>query len=166
MNALISMLLIAASWSSPLARHSPQVKANDFKIVAGAGWIGTLSYLDYGRNKTVSIPSRLSVSRSTTDKRTWLFSYEYPEEPKENALDTVTVSTDGVFINDKKVVERGELPGNSLKIVAEKAGLDNDKRAVFRYTYMIGRKAFSIRKEVRYEATTEFFVRNEYSWTR
>lgn len=44
--------------------------------------------------------------------------------------------------------------------------MDNDKRALFRYTYLLGAKSLSIKKEVRYEGASEFFERNEYSWKR
>ena len=78
----------------------------------------------------------------------------------------MTVSKDGRAINDETVAQRTKLSGGALKIVTEKKGQDNDRDAVFRYTYLISAKRFSIRKEVRYEGGTEFFERNQFSWTR
>ena len=43
---------------------------------------------------------------------------------------------------------------------------DNDRDATFRFTYLIGASRVSLRKEVMYEGTTEYFERNEYAWTR
>ena len=44
-----------------------------------------------------------------------------------------------------------------------KNALNNDKAAAFRYTYfLLSEKNFSIKKEVKYEGTQEFFERDEY----
>jgi hypothetical protein len=65
------------------------------------------------------------------------------------------------------VVEKTFLPNDILKIVTQKEGMDNDKKAIFRHTYLIGKTSFSIKKEVKYdEPGAEFFPRNQYSWTR
>lgn len=163
MNILISVLLIAASFP---ALAAAKVKVDDFQHLAGAQWTGTLTYLDYGRNKKVSIPSRLSVTRSDTERRSWIFEYQYPDEPQANDKQIVAIGKDGKTIGDAKVVERTTLADKSLRIVTEKAGTDNDKPALFRYTYLLSAKSFSIKKEVRYEGASEFFERNEYSWKR
>lgn len=166
MNIFISVLLIATSLSGLTAAPAAKIKADDFQRVAGAEWTGTLAYLDYGKNKKVSIPSKLIVTRSATDKQSWVFAYQYPDEPQANSKETVAIGKDGRTINETTVVERTTLADKTLKIVTEKAGLDNDKRALFRFTYLMGAKSFSLKKEVRYEGASEFFERNEYSWKR
>lgn len=123
-------------------------------------------YLDYRSNKKVSIPTNLTVTRSPEDKLSWVFEYQYPEEPKANSKDTVKISKDGKTIDGETVVERTKPNADTLRIVTEKSGSDNDKPATFRYTYLIGARSFSIKKEVRYESTGAFFERNQYSWTR
>lgn len=122
--------------------------------------------MDYRTNKKVSIPSNLSVRQSSEDKLSWAFEYQYPDEPKANNKDIVTISKDGRTIDGETVIERTNLSGNVLKIVTEKSGSDNDKKAMFRYTYLIGSKSFTIKKEVRYEGATEFLERNQYLWKR
>lgn len=164
MNIFISVLLIASSL--PGLVSAPKLKVDDFRRLAGAQWSGTLTYLDYGKNKKVSIPSRLIVSCSTEDRRSWVFDYQYPDEPKANSKEIVAIGKDGRTIGEERVVERTTLADKTLRIVTEKAGTDNDRRALFRFTYLVGAKSFSIRKEVRYEGASEFFERNEYSWKR
>jgi hypothetical protein len=68
-NILISVLLIASSFPGLVATPVAKIKVDDFQRLAGAQWTGTLTYLDYGRNKKVSIPSRLVVTRSDTEQR-------------------------------------------------------------------------------------------------
>lgn len=166
MYFLFSVLLIATHLFAPAVPSAPKVTDKDLRLLTGAQWTGTLTYLDYRSNKKVSIPSTLTVTRSAEDKRSWVFDYKYPDEPKADEKETVTISKDGRAINGETVTERTKLPGGTLRIVIEKKGRDNDRDAVFRFTYLLNAKSFSIKKEVRYEGTAEFFERNEFSWKR
>ena len=166
MNIFIAVILIATSFLGLVAAPAPKIKADDFQRLTGAPWTGTLTYLDYGKNKKVSIPSTLVVTRAATDARTWVFDYQYPNEPQADSKENVAIGKDGKTIGDETVVERTTLADKTLKIVTQKRGTDNDRQALFRYTYLISAKIFSIKKEVRYEGAQEFFERNEYSWTR
>ncbi len=94
------------------------------------------------------------------------FEYQYPDEPKANSTETVAIGKDGKMFDGEAVIERTNLTDKTLKIVTEKSGPDNDKKALFRFTYLLSKTSFSIKKEVKYEGTTEFFVRNEYNWKR
>jgi hypothetical protein len=145
---------------------APRLKTRDLQILTGQQWTGTLTYLDYRSNKRVSIVSNLIVRQSKKDKRDWIFEYQYPDEPKANSQETVTISQDGRTINGERVIERGNLASDRLKIVTEKSGMDNDKKALVRYIYLISAKSFSIKKEVKYEGTEEYIERNQYEWKR
>ncbi len=146
--------------------QSAKVKTKDLQSLTGAQWMGNLIYLDYGTKKPVSIPSNLTITQSKQDKNTWIFEYQYPDEPKANSRDEVKISENGEIFDGEKVVEKTKLPDNTLKIITEKNGTDNDKNASFRFTYLIGKNKFSIKKEVKYDDAKDFFVRNEYSWKR
>ncbi len=166
MNILITLLLITSSFYGLVSLKTPRVKIKDLQTLAGVKWTGNLSYLDYQKNKLISISSNLIVTQSTEDKSSWIFEYQYPDEPKANIKETVTLTKDGSFIDGEKVTERTSLAGRTLRIVTEKSGTDNDQKALFRFTYLLSKTRFSIKKEVKYEDGTEFFVRNEYSWKR
>lgn len=166
MTLLFSALLITSHLLTLAVPLAPKIADADLLRLTGAQWTGTLTYLDYRSNKKVSIPSTLTVTRSAENKRAWVFDYKYPDEPKADGKETITVSKDGRIINDETVTERAKLPGGALRIVTEKKGRDNDRDAVFRYTYLLSAKSFSIKKEVRYEGAAEFFERNEFSWKR
>jgi hypothetical protein len=148
------------------AFSSPKVKAKELDVLTGARWTGNLIYLDYSSSKKVSILSDLIVSKSSA-KNSWSFAFEYPKEPKANSSEIVLLSNDGKMLDGEMVVEKTLLTDKTLKIVTQKEGMDNDKKAIFRHTYLVGEKSFSIKKEVKYiETGAEFFERNEYSWTR
>jgi hypothetical protein len=93
----------------------------------------------------------------------WIGSLTYLDYSSNN---DVKLSADGRIFDGESVVERTKLPGGVLKIVTTKPGKDNNRDATFRHTYLIGKAAFSIKKEVRIDGTSEFFERNTYSWTR
>src|SRR5215218_1885893 len=155
MNFLFSVLLIATHLFAPAVQGPPKVRDKDLLPLTGAQWTGTLTYLDYRSDKKVSIPSTLTVTQSAEDKRSWVFDYKYPDEPKADGKETVTLSRDGQAVNDGRVTERTKLPDGGLIIVTVKRGRDNDRDAVFRYTYTLSAKNFSIKKEVSYGSPAE-----------
>lgn len=166
MKKNISIWLITLSFLAFGFGQNPKVKIKDLQILTGAQWTGTLLYLDYGSGKTVSIPSNLTVTSSKEDKSTWVFEYQYPDEPKANSMETLAISTDGKMFDDATVVEKTNLAEKTIKIVTEKSGTDNDQKALFRFTYLLSKTSFSIKKEVKYDDAPAFFVRNEYLWKR
>lgn len=166
MNVLVSVLLVATSFWGLAFQHTPKVNTKDLQRLSGAQWSGTLTYLDYRTNKKVSILSDLSVTQLTKDKLSWVFDYRYPKEPKANSRDTVVISGNGTIIDGETVIERTNLDGDTVRVVTEKSGTDNNKNALLRFTYLFSAGSFSVKKEVRYEGTNEFIERNQYSWKR
>ncbi len=163
--ALLTVLLILGFVCSAVAQGA-SVSAGDLKTLEGREWSGTLTYLDYSSNKKTSIKSNLKVTAAAEDKMAWRFEYIYPDEPKANGKSDVKLSTDGLTFNEQTVIERIKLADGTTKIVTTKDGPDNGKKALFRHTYLVSAKSFSIMKEVRTEGSADFFERNTYTWTR
>lgn len=166
MNLLMIALLIGLQLFAFVSMKEVKVKRDDLQSLTGNLWSGTLTYLDYRSKKKISIPANLTVKANGDDRWSWIFEYKYPEEPKANGDKIVTLSKDGKSINDEAVVERTRTPDGTVTFVTEKKGDDNDRPAVFRFTYSLNASKFSIRKEVRYQDENQFFERNEYSWQR
>jgi len=166
---IAAALVLLAGCAGPMRGPStdpPAVRDGDLRRLSGAQWKGTLSYLDYRSNRKTTIPSHVTFTQSAGDPRAWIVAYGYPEEPRANSVDTVTVSADGRSIGDETVVERTMLPDGTVRVVTWGMGRDNDRDATFRFTYLIGGSRVSIRKEVMHEGSAEYFERNEYAWTR
>ena len=143
------------------------VTAEDLAALEGSKWTGTLSYVDYSSNKKTSIKSALLVKKSADKSNTWIFDYEYPDEPKANGSSVITLADGGKIFNEQIVVEK--VAGNAeapMRIVTTKPGTDNDKKALFRYTYLVSRRSLTIKKEVQLDGSSEWFERNTYAWTR
>jgi hypothetical protein len=156
--AFLTALLFVAG-----ATAQAGLTAGDLKVLEGAEWVGTLTYLDYSSNKQTSIKSNV---RFTPDKEgTWTAEYSFPDEPKANSRSAFTVSADGTMLNGQKIVGLGS-KGDVLKIITTAEGMDSDKKAAFRFTYYVSRNTLIIRKQVKLEGTEKFFERNVYNWSR
>lgn len=154
-------LLVASNSFAQL----PSLSAKDLGPLSGDLWTGTLTYVDYGSGKRTSIKSNILFGAST-DRNTWTAEYLYPDEPKANSKATISLSSDGRVFNEQRVADVTRSQDGTLKFVTEKEGTDNGKKALFRYTYTLSTKIFSIRKDVKVEGSTEYFERNTYSWSR
>lgn len=166
MRVPVLAFLVVSALFNFVPRQTPQVSADDLRRLTGARWTGTLTYLDYRSNKPVSIPSNLKVMQTEGDAGAWVFEYEYPEEPKANGRQTLKISDDGTVFDGEQVVERTGLDGGGFRLVTVKRGRDNEKDALFRFTYTLEGSTFTIKKEVRAEGAAEYFERNRYSWKR
>ncbi|MEO8210365.1 MAG: hypothetical protein ABI840_07365 [bacterium] len=125
-------------------------------------WVAYIS--DYGSNKNVSIPVELRVTQSEVDPTIFIFGYEFTKEPEANGYDTVKISSDGKFLNNEEIVYKST--GDTLKIITEELGEDDDRKAKFRHTYLINNSSFSVKKEVKFLDEEEFIRRNEYRFER
>src|ERR1044072_5669517 len=162
----VFVFALLAAFAALFSPQAAKVSTEDLRSLAGARWAGKLTSLDYRSNKKVSIPSNLTVTQTAGDETSWLFEYEYPDEPKANGKQTLKVEEGGGVFDGEKVVEGTGVEGGGFRLVTVKRGRDNEKDALFRFTYTLDRSTFTIKKEVRPEGATEFFERNEYSWKR
>ncbi|MBC7398831.1 MAG: hypothetical protein H7289_02710 [Mucilaginibacter sp.] len=145
-----------------LMQTTTRLKSTDFDGLLGHQWTGILTYLDYGTNKLEPIASELTV---TDGKAAGSYSWAtvYPQEVSHNSIDEVIISKDGTLVDDELVKERILLPNGTLKFVTIKQGSDNNRKATFKFTYLVGKTTFSRKKEVCYDGTTQWFTRNELS---
>lgn len=142
------------------------VSIKDFKPALGK-WSGTLTYLDYTSGKPFTMPCNITITKDKTNSHQVVFAFEYPNEPKANGMDTLTINVDGTMIDDTKMISK-ENKNGILEIIAEKSGVDgNDNRkAMIRYVYNISKKLFIKRKEIKFEGDSNFIMRNEFRMSR
>lgn len=159
----VILLLLFFYAFSPLER----VSVKDFKPAFGS-WAGTLTYLDYSSGKSFSMPAKVIISRDKTNKHQLILAFNYPDEPKANANDTLVISKDGLAIDGAMVISKEVTNSKGMKIITEKEGVDgNDNRkAIIRHLYIITKTTFLSRKEVKFEGFKEFILRNEFSLRR
>ncbi len=146
-----------------LLQPTEKLKPTDLSGLTNKKWTGTLSYLDYGTEKLVQIKTELTVVASIKEKGVYVWVTKYPLEPSHNSIDKIIISKDGSSIDGETVKNRAMLADGTLKFVTERVGSDNNKKALFRFTYLIGKNQFTRKKEVSYNDGKNWFTRNELS---
>jgi hypothetical protein len=164
MKKLFIALLLIAVFS---AAAQQTVNTNDFKPAFGK-WKGSLTYLDYSSGKPYTMPANVTLSKDGNNAHQLIFAFVYPDEPKANGNDTLVISDDGLQIDGSMVVSKKKNSDGALEIITERNGVDgNDNRkAVIRHIYIISKKKFISRKEVRFDGEEKFIMRNEYKMSR
>src|SRR4051794_25702517 len=102
---LIYVFAITIVLAFNAAAQNIRISADDLKPLEGKQWIGTLTYLDYRSKEKTSIKSNVTVTRSKSDKLTWMFDMQYPLEPKANSKNEVKLSPDGMTFDGETVIE-------------------------------------------------------------
>jgi len=163
----VVMLSLAGCSAKPSVDYDPDgpvVSINDFTVIEGEAWEGSLTYLDYSADKRVTIPTNVKVSiASATSLK---YSISYPKEPWEDTKEKLTISKSGRLLDGYPVTYREKLPNGSLEIRTLHAGDDNGAPAQIRMVYRLSASDFSISKDVREEGAKTFINRNIYSFTR
>ena len=138
----------------------------DFNNLSGA-WEGSLTYLDYLSGKPYTMPADINIKRIGISNQ-FVFSITYPNETNANSIDTITISTDGKYINKEIIKSRLKLPNGDIEIVTEELGKDgNDNRdATFKLIYTLGLSTLINRKDVKYVGELEWIKRHEYSYVK
>lgn len=164
----IALLFIAGFVSNAAAQG--KVKAKELKNLAG-NWSGELEYLDYSDGKS-KVKLKLRAVNTVKDGRvSQEIFYVEPSGKEVKGGSVFSVSADGTQIVEEKM--QWTITKNSYDkktktrtIIYETKWKDNDRNADLRETLIIGEKQFSVTKEVRYENTTEYFVRNSHRYWR
>ncbi len=138
----------------------------DLDLIAGAAWHGTLTYLDYKKNRPVSIPSSLMLTRMPGDPPRWEQRVGYDDEPHKNEAATLTLAADGRALDAERVTSREVEPDGTIRLTTETSGEDDHRPALIRHVWRLTATRASLQKLVRFEGTTELFERHRYEWTR
>lgn len=130
-------------------------------------WKGTLTYLDYTSGKPYSMPANVEV-RLIENSNSFILNDTYPDEPQANSSDTLQISADGRMVDNETVQLNRLLKNGEREIITQTKGIDGNQRkpATIQHIYTIGKVHFSIKKLVKFDTDTAFFLRHEYAYTR
>ena len=145
-----------------LSAKAQTVSGSDLAPLVGVQWNGTLMYVDYSSGNETKIPVRLTVERE--DPQTFILHFEYPQEPSANGSSTIAISNDGKTLADQTVLAKQDLFDGAIELVTESVGRDNNRKASFTHTYVIGEETFTMEKHVRYEGESTGFIRNIFEF--
>ena len=163
---LLAILVTSASHSQQTSLEASEAKIvpTDLKTVLG-DWKGTLTYLDYSSGKPYAMPANLTVEEGRNEEELGL-GYIDPNEPKANNSEKIKISEDGSQLNKKRIQSKQRLANGKIQIITEYEGKDNKKKALIRNIYILAAKEFVIRKEVQFETSDKWILRNEYKYSR
>jgi hypothetical protein len=161
----IATLIIAICLLNGLfaQKTTVSVKLEQLKTSLG-NWKGSLTYLDYQTAKPFTMQANIGTA-FTEDQKGYIMRFEYPKEPHANSSDTTYLSN-GHF--GKEAITEFVQDAGSYTMVTEVKGKDgNDNQsALIRHTYRVTPATFNIIKEVKFDGTSKWIKRNEYSFTR
>ena len=160
----------AAAQPSPAAAGGPRVSGPDLSMARANDWRGALTYLDYGTQKSVMLNTGLRGEMNSVNRLILRFDYEEPNKTHVFGTDTLTVAPDGTHVRwdgtDFAVKARQWLPDQTLRLVLEGPGRDDNRPVTIRKTLLLNPHLLTIRKQVRLAADTAFIQRNSYQFTR
>lgn len=162
LTLIITSLIITNS----NAQNNSKTSVKDFDRLVGS-WQGKLTYLDYSSGKPYTMSADLDIKRFEKTNK-FCFSNIYPGEKSANAVDTVTISKDGKYIDKELVKKRRRLPNGDIEIITEELGKDgnDNKQATIRHTYTFGKTTFTNRKDIQFTGEKNWIKRHDYSYNR
>lgn len=151
---------------------SAQVKVKNKQLNNLAGsWEGELEYLDYQNDRSITQLKLRSLNTVKDGKVSQAIIYIEPNGKEVKSGGSFALSPGGLQIVEEKM--KWTIMKNSFDkttktrtIVYEAKWKDNDRDADLRETMTVGENEFSVIKEVRYENTTDYFVRNTHRYRR
>ena len=154
------------SFYSLFAQKQVRVSPADFKSLLGM-WQGSLTYLDYSSGKPYTMGADIDIKQIGASN-SFIFSNTYPKESGANSIDTMVISKNGKMINGNTVKSKRLLDNGNTEITTEVLNTDgnDNKSAVLKHTYIIGKNIYINRKEVRFTGQKIWIKRNEYKYVR
>ncbi|MBC8084238.1 MAG: DoxX family membrane protein [Hymenobacter sp.] len=168
---VVAVLLCVVAGS--VAAQPPVVPAKvamqELKAIAQQ-WDGSLTYLDYTTKKPVTLVTILNGMQSGPQELVLDFIYQEPEGGQVKGYDKVRLSADGTRIiwdgTPLQISRKTHPPDQTLELVLEGRGLDDNKKCFIKRTIVLGTCQFSVLKEVKYDGALAFITRNKYQFQR
>lgn len=161
-----AFIVFALTGLSTIAQDAPSVTKKDFKKVVGC-WKASMNYPGTMIRKPHSASGSVRI-RQIGKAPKFVLNYTFSDKPGDATTDTIIISKAGKQINDAAITSKQYMRNGRLQIVAEREGLDNEsnQRATFRYTYVLGKRSYSVKKEIKKGKEDEWMLREDCKYTR
>lgn len=161
---LTRISIVFALLFSIFGHAQDKITSGELAILLGE-WTGTLTYMDYSSQKPFTMPATLKVKKGKNQNQ-FLLLTSYPNEPNANSKDRIWISKNGLQLNNRNVTSKQRLSNGQIQIITEYSGKDDKKKALIKNSYILGENQFVIRKEVKFESSKAWILRNEYKYKR
>ena len=163
MNKIITVFLFSFLILS-FSQENIIVTPEELSPLAG-NWKGSLTYVDYQTSEKKTLPVLIKFSQSETSKNEFSLMIEYPNEPHASSTEILKLANEGRVIYGHRLTKK-EKSNGQLLLIAEAAGIDDNRNAQIRYTFTISSALFRIRKDVKFSGQEEWQLRNEFNLSR
>ncbi|MDF7811044.1 DoxX family protein [Hymenobacter sp. YC55] len=167
--ATVVLVLAAGAVVAQPSQTPAKVAMQELTAIAQQ-WTGSLTYLDYTTKKPVMLATTLTGIQATPLELELDFVYQEPNGSKVKGSDKVQLSADGTRLTwdgvPLQISSKTRLPDETLQLVLEGRGLDDKKDCLIKRTVLLSSHQFSVLKEVKYDGTTAFLMRNKYEFQR
>jgi hypothetical protein len=163
-NIFFCVIFILLSLYSAVAQNDATASLKDFQNLIGC-WQGSLNYAGTIIRKPFSTTAGLIVKQAGNSD-TLLFVNLYTKNAYENVTDTITISIDGRRVNNDTIKSKRYTNEGSIEIITEAQGFDHDnnKAAIVRKTYTIGKRFYTYKKQVQPEGETDWLDSEEFKY--
>ncbi|MCC3153501.1 hypothetical protein Q3A66_11730 [Hymenobacter sp. BT770] len=148
---------------------APRLTESELSEAMGQ-WQGSLTYLDYSSGKTVKLNTTMRGEMAGPNQLLLHFDYEEPNKRHVLGTDTLTLARDGAHMrwdkSDFTIQAKQWLPEQTLRLVLEGPGQDDNRPATIRKTITLGRHQFYVKKEVSFSNGQASLQRHEYQFNR
>ena len=141
-----------------------KLQPEDLQRIIG-DWEGSLTYLDYQTGNPFTMRANL-VGKAGKNEYSIVLNNIFPDEPRANSSEKIKLSKDGLILNGGIVTSAKNLEDGSIEVQTESNGKDDNRKALIRYTYLIGDDRFTMRKDVRFDDSNRWIKRNEFAYKR
>ncbi len=161
MKFLFTILILLTGFSRD------QTLTNDHLEVFEGEWSGSLTYLNYGDDKTkVTLPMDAEITFS--DKG---LAFKHMFKEPNGAIETRTTKfrlrKDKIFFNGSWEFKSGQFKDlKNWTLELEGKGKDNNRASAFTKTIEVSSNRIVVTKRVRYEGTDHYFVRNKHVYEK
>ena len=139
------------------------ISTDDFKDLDGSSWEGTLTYLDYQSGELTDIATTMQFR---TTKNSIEQNIHYVWEPHKKVQSITIIKKRGKVLGKQKVVSLTKREDGTTILTTQAKGKDDDRKAIFTFTYEFNHDFYQVTKEVQLEGSNERFMRNRYKYQR
>lgn len=164
MKQIISILAVSVCMMSFAVQGNREIIIEQFERLSG-DWEGLLESTSFEDNLTKNVAP--AKCESKYDGKAWVYTVTYDEGNGEyyTGAGECLVNNEGTMMMYNRVkwnITDVTQSADTTRIVMTTKGKDNRKKAELRQTLEVTDRTFSIIEEVRYEAESDYFVRNKH----
>ncbi|OEK00500.1 hypothetical protein BFP97_02790 [Roseivirga sp. 4D4] len=140
--------------------------SDHLKVYEGE-WNGTLTYLNYGDDKTMVDLTVRMVAKFDNEKLKFEYFYNEGDGRVEKRKGMFEIKKNKILYNGSWKLDESEITDlDHWKLKMSSEGRDNNKKASFKQTVDVTPEKIVYIKMVKYEGESEYFMRNRHVFER